>query len=104
MDKELKPFPGLAAEVEAAGEILISNHEHEVGALKARIEELEAKLRWIPVGEGMSEKASDKFFLVLCENEPEVCFYEGKGQWDCPHIGVLSGVTHRMEIPELPEK
>jgi len=82
----------------------VKSLQSQLDKARKHIEELEAKLRWIPVEERLPEKAGDKFFLVLCENEPEVCFYEGKGQWDCPNLGVLSGVTHWMEIPDLPEK
>ena len=108
MDKELKPFPDLAAEVEAAGEILISNHEHEVGALKARIKELEAKLRWIPVEERLPNAPTQYWALHMQPDNTEPIWAGIVTTWSKKEgffleDGTQVEITHWKEI-ELPEK
>ena len=103
MDKELKPFPDLAAEVEAAGEILISNHEHEVGALKARIKELEAKLRWIPVEERLPANGGSRLLAYGKDGYGYKTVAATSYDEEFKKFRVLTNVTHWRPI-FLPEK
>ena len=75
----------------------------ELDAARARIAELEAARRWVPVGERLPEKRGeylvrshyrDDTFIAICEYDPDLI---GSG-WR-----TVSWVTHWQPLPAAPE-
>jgi len=70
-------------------------------ALNARIAELEAERRWIPVSERLPENISN--VLILSRGEQLIASYHSKySLWYVPFVD-KPVVTHWMPLPELPE-
>jgi len=73
----------------------------EIGALQARIAELEAERRWIPCSERMPDK--NGWYLVMIANE----WYDVSSDY-CAKIGGevywsdKSSITHWMPLPDPP--
>ena len=69
--------------------------------LTARIAELEAERRWIPVSERLPENISN--VLILSRGEQLIASYHSKySLWYVPFVD-KPVVTHWMPLPELPE-
>ena len=69
--------------------------------LNARIAELEAERRWIPVSERLPENISN--VLILSRGEQLIASYHSKySLWYVPFVD-KPVVTHWMPLPELPE-
>ena len=69
--------------------------------LRARIAELEAERRWIPVSERLPENISN--VLILSRGEQLIASYHSKySLWYVPFVD-KPVVTHWMPLPELPE-
>lgn len=69
-------------------------------ALRARIAELEAKQRWIPVSE--PPKVSGKYLLLNIYDDVYPCdFIAGTEIWVLPDYDTI---THWMPLPEPPEE
>lgn len=67
----------------------------------ARIAELEAERRWIPVSERLPENISN--VLILSRGEQLIASYHSKySLWYVPFVD-KPVVTHWMPLPELPE-
>jgi hypothetical protein len=66
-----------------------------------------ADAQWISVEDRLPEEIQTAgFYLVMCDGEPEVCFYDLDGDWDCPNKGFLNSnkVTHWQKISTPKEK
>lgn len=75
-------------------------------ALRARIAELEAAQRWIPVSERLPEVNEDVFTVVYDTNDGSTSVsalkHHGDGVWFIWDKGYYV-VTHWMPMPKLPE-
>ena len=84
---------------------IVSELTEENERLTARIAELEAAQRWIPVSEGLPELDQDVFAVVDGELD-RGHFYQ---QWDgevffsSDEKGAMMVATHWMPLPEPPE-
>lgn len=74
-----------------------------IEAMAARILELEAQQRWIPVSERLPD-SDEHMQIVWCNGDWEFAFWV-EDAWDCPDKGWLNNadVTHWMPPPEPPE-
>ena len=78
----------------------IADLEHENFLLKARIAELEAQQRWIPVGERLPDTNAN--VMVNASNEQLIGSYHSKhGIWYIPSVD-RPKVSHWMPLPEPP--
>ena len=76
----------------------------EIQKLNARIAELEAAQRWIPVSERLPEKTDT--VLVLADGVRVIATYHSnKNKWELLWwiSSEIYGVTHWMPLPKLPE-
>ncbi len=109
---------GLRAELDAAKEAYITLQSHadkHAAALNARIAELEAARRWVPVGERLPE--DEGYFQVIVEGNYIAdchCFYvktpfSGAGRhFDAGWYPIgtnskINNVTHWQPLPAAPE-
>jgi len=84
-----------------ADQLKSSHDEDTIAALRARIAELEAALRWIPVTERLPEKI--KVVNVsdgICVGAGYVCNF---GDWILDGKVDMQSVTHWMPLPQPPE-
>ena len=77
----------------------------EIQKLTARIAELEAAQRWIPVGERLPELDQD--VLAIVDDDIVIGSFgqgwDGEISFDRDEVGSTRYVTHWMPLPEPPE-
>jgi hypothetical protein len=85
-------------------------HDHllAMDKLKARITELESKLRWIPVSEKKPLNEVDVFGYFNNGDYYKidiVCYYAAEDVWTADdHVLRRGAVTYWFEMPELPDE
>lgn len=73
-------------------------------ALQARIDALEAKLRWIPVSERLPEVRHDRLYLCWIDNGIREPYWDNRTWFAAWKQFSGDGVTHWMDWePEAPE-
>ncbi len=79
----------------------------EIKSLRARVAELEAAQRWIPVTERLPEDDTVILGLFMEYSRPQICAFRryGKG-WIEENDGDTyhSGITHWMPLPQPPKE
>jgi len=83
------------------------DYEEEITDLNARIAELEAAQRWIPVSERLPED-TERMLTIVCDAFEDttaisILQHYGDGDWFSWDSGRYV-VTHWMPLPELPKE
>mgnify|MGYP001335451616 CR=1 FL=1 len=85
-----------------ADQLKSSHDEDTITALRARVAELEAAQRWIPVTERLPEDTRD--VLVWCGITEKGCYSPSQHMWSVYDDGYSPiPVTHWMPLPQPPE-